>query len=156
LYDHGNGLWYASADSFSPDGKKVVTTNYGAGGIRVWDAEREREVMKNPGHTSRVWDVETGKELQQLIGHTRAVEHAAFLPDGKHVITRGADHTVRIWDAELGKELHVLRIERAMNSFPPAFSPDGKKLALLDGMTARIWNLNALLPLTVQPVMRDF
>jgi WD40 repeat protein len=145
LYDHGNGLWYLSADSFSPDGKLVVTTNYGEGGVRVWDPEREREVMKNPGHTSRVWDVETGKELQQLIGHTRAVEHASFLPDGKHIVTRGADHTVRLWEVDSGKELHVLRIKRAMNSFPPAFSPDGRRLALLDGMSARIWDLEALL-----------
>ena len=150
LYDHGNGLWYASADSFSPDGRKVVTTNYGEI-VRVWDAELGREIQKNPGHTSRVWDVETGKELQQLVGHTRAVEHAAFLPDDRHIVTRGEDHTVRLWDAESGKELHVLRIERAMNSFPPAFSQDGKRLAVLDGITARIWDLEALLR---SPVVR--
>ena len=156
LYDHGNGLWYASEKSFSPDGKKVVTTNYGEGGIRFWDTVRERETMTDPGHTCRVWDVETGKELQQLVGHSRAVEYAHFLPDGKHIVTGGADHTVRLWDAESGKMLHGLRQERKMNSFPAVCSPDGKKLASLDGITARIWNLEALLQPTARPMIRDF
>jgi len=158
LYDHGNGLWYVSAVSFSPDGKKVVTTNYGEGGIRIWDAEREREVQKDSGHTCRVWDVETGKELQQLVGHTRAAEYAAFLPDGKHIVTDGADHTVRLWDAESGRMLRVLKQERKMNSFPAVCSPDGRKLAIIDGITAQIWDLDIILPPppTTQPVVRNF
>jgi WD40 repeat protein len=155
LYDHGNGLWYCSENSFSPDSKKVVTTNFGEGGVRVWDPLREREIQKNPGHTCRIWDVESGKVLQKLEGHTMAVQHAAFLPDGKKVITRGADHTVRIWDAESGKELQVVKIDRAMNSFPPPFSSDGKRIATLDGISARIWNLEALLA-PPPPAIMDF
>jgi WD40 repeat protein len=95
--------------------------------------------------------------LQKLEGHTRAVEHATFLPDGKQVSTTGAEHTERMWDAESGKELQMLKIDRAMNSFPPAISRDGKKLGTLDGITARIWNLEALLaPPLDRPAISDF
>jgi len=40
-----------------------------------------------------------------LTGHTDDVRAAAFAPDGKTVVTAGADDTVRVWDAATGQEL---------------------------------------------------
>jgi WD40 repeat protein len=155
LYDHTPHTYDGFTASFSPDGKKLVTANYGEGGVRAWDNHLGREVQKDPGHTCRIWDVESGKLLIKLEGHSRRVSSAVFFSDGKKVITRGSDQTIRIWDAESGKELQMIKIDRPFNSFPPAFSADGKRLATFDGPTTRIWNLELLLAPPL-PRVRDF
>jgi WD40 repeat protein len=74
-----------------------------------------------------------------LRGHRGRVYSAAFSPDGKLVVTAGADGTARIWETAGGRRLHTLRSQGAVDS--AAFSPDGTRVvtAGADG-TARIWD----------------
>ena len=44
-----------------------------------------------------------------LRGHEGAVRHAAFSPDGSHILTASRDNTTRLWDAANGAEIAVLR-----------------------------------------------
>ena len=75
-----------------------------------------------------------------LRGHSRAVNSAAFSPNGLRIVTASADNSARVWDVTTGRELGLLRgHDRFVNS--AAFSPDGSRIvtAAADN-TVRIWN----------------
>src|SRR5262245_29207929 len=42
------------------------------------------------------------------LGHDRAVDSAAFSPDGSRIVTASWDNTARIWDAASAKEIAIL------------------------------------------------
>ena len=107
--------------TFSPDGKRVITTSRDAT-ARIWDAETGEEVFTLEMHagpltsgafspdsqrvvttadkTARIWDVRTGQELMTLRGHDALVRFATFSHDGKHVVTASVDRTARVWQIE--------------------------------------------------------
>ena len=68
------------AFEFSPDGRFLAS-----GG-------RERDP------TIRLWEVATGKAFAELHGHQGRVERLLFTPDGRTLITGGADGTILLWD----------------------------------------------------------
>ncbi|MGD1992928.1 MAG: DUF4062 domain-containing protein [Anaerolineae bacterium] len=52
--------------------------------------------------------------LRTLVGHRGPVDHVAFAPDGKHVISKSGDGTARIWDPATGDALRVVTDEAAV------------------------------------------
>ena len=73
-------------------------------------------------------------------GHMGAVNAFSLSPDGKRVVTAGADGTARLWETSTGRNLFVLRKHtQAVNS--ATFSHDGKLIltASSDG-TVCVWN----------------
>lgn len=62
---------------------------------------------RNQGRNIEVWDLTTGMEKFELSGHepTKAM---VFTPNGRALVTGGADGAVRLWDLENGKEIAAL------------------------------------------------
>src|SRR5262249_17436999 len=97
-----------------------------------------------------LWDADSGEQKATLRGHGREVTSAEFRPDGRRVVTTGADGTARVWDLSPPTELaHVLRGHTGkINSL--AFSPDGRRpLTARADELPRLWE-----PATGREVLR--
>ena len=77
--------------------------------------------------------------MRNFIGHPDGAFGAAFSPDGKFILTSGADGTARLWDVQTGNE--VRRFTGHTNQVRSVvFSLDGKYiLTASDDNTARLW-----------------
>jgi WD40 repeat protein len=101
-----------------------------------WDARelaiatRDRNVL--------VWKLGGGGASRTLGTNAVAV---AFSPDGKRLLTAGADMIARVWDVRSGKQvLHPLRGHRDRLT-GVAFSPDGRYLVTTSrDHDARVWD----------------
>jgi WD40 repeat protein len=65
--------------------------------------------------------------VRTLRGHKGPVFCVDISPDGKRLVSGGADWTVRLWDLETGKELTYLD-GHGGGVLDVAFSPDGKRI----------------------------
>ncbi|HKB02510.1 MAG TPA: sigma-70 family RNA polymerase sigma factor [Gemmataceae bacterium] len=121
--------------AYSPDGTRLVST-----GI---------------DKTVRIWDAERGKELLTLTGHTLPVLCVAFEPDGLHFVTCASEGwsapnferkpgEVKRWDARTGKEVRSYEAPGELPTFGVAVSPDGKQLAVAGGANRALARITLL------------
>jgi WD40 repeat protein len=86
-------------------------------------------------------------ELVAILGSQRGrhwgqVSSVAFSPDGKQIITSGADMVLRLWDAETLAELAILQGHTGLLR-TVAFSSDGQMVASAgDDKSIRLWRLD--------------
>ena len=157
---------------FSPDGLRVVTAS-DDGTARIWPALRRkpadprwqradsttfspdaRHVLVIDRRRRGIWDTESGSVVVLRGGIYppdrpawpcgRAAGCSPWSPDGR--LVAGADFAGRavVWDARTGAVRR--RLGRPTGSvIGAAFSPDGRRLVLVDGerRAAQIWNLAA-------------
>jgi WD40 repeat protein len=108
--------------SYSPDGECLLTTS---------------------GDSAQLWDIETEQLALRLVGHDGDVLYGGFSPNGKFIVTGGADKTARIWDITTGNELYRLTGHTGRILWAE-FSPDGRYLTTAsEDRTARLWDLQA-------------
>jgi WD40 repeat protein len=115
--DDNNGI------DFSPDDKYFVTT----------------------GSIARVWEFPSCKVVREFYGHGFGfsgsnVYTAKFSPDGKFILSGGADHIACLWNVQTGEEIR--RFQGYDGSILDAtFSADGKLMATASGNIVQLWNI---------------
>jgi WD40 repeat protein len=100
-------VWKGLADiawtlAFSPKGDLAAS----AGGEMDW---RRRSAAPRGDYDVWLWEAATGRMLHRFKGHTLTVWSVAFTPDGKRLLSGGADGTIRLWDVAGKKEHKQLR-----------------------------------------------
>ena len=153
-----DGTKYLYSVTFSPDGKKVITSS--SDYTKIWNAESGRQshtlgyrgvssiafspdgrkvVLGSKEGSIQIRDTESGKELHRW---DQQITSAAFSPNGKVIVTANKDTTVRIWHVESARELLRLPGHTSPVKYV-AFSPDGDKIASVSSSgqkgTVRIW-----------------
>ncbi len=115
------------------DGFVLATTH----GNLAYDPDGARIVVAYTNPTARVIDTATG-EVMLAIEHARAVDSAAFAPDGKTIMTVDPDLTSPIlWDAETGEQLRTIKADNPIAA--SAFSPDGRQI-IGGGEKVQVWD----------------
>jgi len=151
---------------FSPDGKKLLTTN-GYENIILWDIESKQElfrlnkigICRSIGFSSdgtkilaavcqnimmpsyaAIWDIETGKAEKYF---PTECNHVDFSPDEKSVILTHHRQIER-WDVETGKKLKRIKTFQ-YKVLKTGFSVDGKRMlvALSNNSRARLIDLKS-------------
>jgi WD40 repeat protein len=102
---------------------------------------------EHPPVPAYVLSLPDGRVRHELVGHKEYVFAVTFRPDGKCLVTLGAEGTIRVWDTGSGRGLRAIglgypvRVVRGEEYAGLHWSPDGRRLAsaLGDGMV-RIWD----------------
>jgi WD40 repeat protein len=100
--------------------------------VQVWEIDRASAIAADPAlHIQR----------RHSLPHPQRVAALAFSPDGRILVTGGADHLVRLWDIASGQLRHVWSGHTGeVRSL--AFSPDGRWLASASfDQTVRVWEV---------------
>jgi WD40 repeat protein len=126
----------ARALALSADGKRALV----GGGSASRGADGSLEYKDC---AIRVWDINRGQEICRFQGHTTPVEYLALLPDGKTVLSLSVHSPgmVWLWDSSSGKGVRALAQTAKGGIGLAALSPDGRKVLLGGGGTARIWDV---------------
>lgn len=75
------------------------------------------------------------------LGHAGRVEASAFSPDGKVLLSGGAEGTAKLWDMETGREIRTLPGGDGMAVTAVAFHPDGTHILIgTEGGTVTYWD----------------
>jgi WD40 repeat protein len=109
-----------TAIGFNPDGNRLVTAD-GEGFAKVWNLN--------------------GQLLAELKRHQDAIENVKFSPSGDRLATASLDG-IKLWSLQ-GQLLAEFKEVRGPSSFH--FSPDGKRLMIVNGLgTFKTWRVEKL------------
>jgi WD40 repeat protein/serine/threonine protein kinase len=149
--------------SFSPVGRRIVTGGLD-GTVRVWDGWTGLELgrIEHPAdplmlvafspdgsrivwtqaNATRLWKAQLSSEPKTLEAGRGSVDGLEFSPDGRRIVTAGAEFPAQIWDAETGEP--VARLETVpLRVVATAFSPDGGRLVTAyHNESAGVWDVS--------------
>jgi eukaryotic-like serine/threonine-protein kinase len=148
---------------FSRDGQRVLVSS-DDGTVHVLSAADLTPIRAYAGHPSRVpcfavsrdertlvaacyrgvcrvWSMAEGTFFDLQHETTGAVRTVAFLPDGRHVITGGADRLLRVWDLQTRGVVRTLAGHK-QEIFASALDPAGRRLASGDRAgLVQVWDV---------------
>ena len=166
----------AASIVYSPDGKTIATARKRDNTVYLWNAvtRKRKGTLERVGKGSiesfayspdgrtfataggwednvvQLWDAHTGAHKTTLTGHTKQVNSVAHSPDGKMIVSGGADGMVRLWDVTTGTHKATLTHGSWIHFLfpwlnPPvnavAYSPNGNTVAAasIDSLV-RLWD----------------
>jgi len=136
-----NAGGWMEGEPLSADGRFLVT--------------RVHSMRSPPTDAVYVWDLSTGRKVSQLAEPGHSVMLTVFSPDGKLIagsvltMEHAADGSIRessrlvLWDVQTGAVLREKSLGDGRTT-EPAFSKDGKKLALAMGSAIHLYNADSL------------
>jgi RNA polymerase sigma factor (sigma-70 family) len=154
----GAGRWKLAA------GLAVVVLAVGigvAGAVRPQPAATPPSAAAPPGRAAEVRTDLRGDPLPDeavsrlgtlRFRHGGAVSFVRFTPDGKTLVTQGADGA-RTWEVATGKQIHAIPSDTRGAA---ALSPDGKLLATTGPSGIRVWETASARPLLTLAEDRGF
>ncbi|MFF8833365.1 helix-turn-helix domain-containing protein [Streptomyces sp. NPDC015131] len=121
----------ARAVAFAPRGRTLAVAG-GDGTVRVWDVSG---VGTGPARAAA-----PARPVASFAGHTGRVNTLAYAPDGRALVSAGADRTVRLWDTS-GGPAAVLK-GHTDEVLGASFAPDGRTV-VTGGVdrTVRLWDV---------------
>lgn len=165
-YPYGNASFsldnrfFAATFSETPKDNPNLRVNFD-GVIRIWDLEKSlliRELtitephpcngcmlpvaLSPDGRLVNYWEISSGKLLSGFTSRYDfqyyEVRSLAFSPDSL-MIARSISNEIEVIDSFTGNTLYLMKGKAPALSL--AFSPDGKRLVSVDGLSAFVWNL---------------
>jgi ferric-dicitrate binding protein FerR (iron transport regulator) len=105
--------------------------------VRAAALSRDGKVLATGGVDKAIylWNTGDGARLGVLTGHEGALRGLVFSPDGKTLAAQDDAGAVRLWDFVERKELGSLGQVSVATSGLPAFSRDGRTLAIANPMS---------------------
>lgn len=129
---HSNWVGFAQ---FSPDGKRLVTTEVGEVSTPMWKNYDRKNVSTI--RSAWIWDVRSEKALTGPLSHRDSIVSAHFSPDGVYVATGSFDATAQIWNATTGLA-STRPLEHSERVRFVRFAPSGSEL-VTSGWLNRAW-----------------
>jgi WD40 repeat protein len=96
--------------------------------------------VASAGRVIEVWSAADGQLAFRLYGHMGTVNALAWHPHGNRLASAAEEHTIKIWDVDTRQEILTLHGNTAWAAASMAWSPDGTRLAAVNGDEVRIWD----------------
>jgi WD40 repeat protein len=152
-----DGRWLLTQDSFEAKIWNVETGNllhkgFAKGHNRIHFSPDGRWILASASESTKLtlWDIGKDLETRELKAGLVSVQHAAFSPDNRWLLTMGGGPFApfnylggpRLWDIQTGTQTRTFDVGRtttARKNF--LFSKDGRSLAMGIGGGLHLWDL---------------
>lgn len=135
---------------FGPDGKEnpspqesrdIAKKNYEKI-VRKSGQVEELMVTASDDFTMFLWNpLKSAKPLARMTGHQKLVNHVAFSPDGRYIVSASFDNSIKLWDGRDGKFIATFRGHVA-SVYQVAWSSDCRLLVSCSkDTTLKVWDV---------------